>query len=378
MAGQRGGVFSGKVSKYLQARFDEARQDPGVGAEVVNVFERQYLVDAREDDVAGFERSRHYEAEVEPVHDGRVVRGIERLYRRTVLFIPTLVCAAHCRWCLRGQYPITHVTPEDIELAARYCGESSETADVQELVVTGGDPLMDVRRLELTLQAFMRWAPRIQVIRIASRVPLHDPDRIDSHLLGLLAAHADRIELALHVNHRAELFPEVRSALDRLGETGIRAYNQTVLLRHLNDNIDALEDVCEALRAYRIETHYLFHCVPMKGMAHHRTTVDAGLALARQLNNSGRISGRAKPRFTLLTDVGKVTLYEGTILDRRDGQILLQTEYSAAERFAILPAWKQPESAFVDADGFLRVWYRDAVAATDSAPARDRDVASLA
>ena len=377
MAGQRNGVFSEKLSKYLRARLDEARQTAGPDSEVLNVIGRQYLADPREQELGAHERFRHYEAEIEPVHEGRTVHGIERLYRRTLLFIPTLVCAAHCRWCLRGQYPITHRSADDIELAARYCGESSDTADVEELVITGGDPLMDVRSLEQTLDAFARWAPRVRVIRIASRVPLHDPERIDTHLLMLLAGHADRVELALHVNHRAELFPEVRDALDRLRETGVRAYNQSVLLRGVNDNLDALQDVCEVLRAYRIETHYLFHCIPLRGMAHHRTTVDAGLDLARRLSNSGRISGRAKPSFTLLTDVGKVTLYEGTILNRRDGLILLQTGYSAAERLAISPAWKQPDSAFVDADGFFRVWYQDGVA-SGSAPVRDGDHVSWA
>ncbi len=235
---------------------------------------------------------------------------------------------------------------------------------------------MDTGRLEQTLRAFARWAPRVRMIRIASRVPLHDPDRIDAELVSLLAEHSHRVELALHVNHRAELFPEVREVLERLGDAGIRAYNQTVLLRGVNDRIGALEDVCEALRAYRIETHYLFHCVPLRGMAHHRTTVDEGLRLARELNNSGRISGRAKPRFTLLTDVGKVTLVEGTILERRADQILLQTGYSAAERLSVNPSWKRPESSFVDADGFLRVWYQDGARAAE--PLRDADAVSWA
>jgi lysine 2,3-aminomutase len=377
MAGQRGGVFVEKLPKYLKLKYEAAERDPLREADVLNVLGRQYLVDPREAEQGSFERRRHYEAEVELLHDGRPVRGIERLYRRTILFIPTLVCAAHCRWCVRGQYPITHLAPDDIERAARYCGESPEAADVEELLVTGGDPLMDPGRLELTLDAFARWAPRIRMIRIASRVPLHDPDRIDAGLLALLAAHSGRIELALHVNHRAELFPEVREAIERLGDAGVRAYNQSVLLRGVNDRIDALEDLCEALRAYRIETHYLFHCVPIRGMAHHRTTVDEGLRLARELTNSGRISGRAKPRFTLLTDVGKVTLLEGTILERRDGRILLQTAYSADERRALNPTWKQPDSAIVGADGRLRVWYQDGADAS-AAPLRDADAVSWA
>ena len=54
------------------------------------------------------------------------MRGVERLYRRTLLLMPTLACAAHCRWCLRGQYPIATLSLEEIDLAARYCGEAPE------------------------------------------------------------------------------------------------------------------------------------------------------------------------------------------------------------------------------------------------------------
>jgi len=42
-------------------------------------------------------------------------------------------------------------------------------------------------------------------------------------------------------------------------------------------------------------------------MSHHRTSLDCSLDLVRRVTSSGRISGRAKPSLTLLTDVGKVT-----------------------------------------------------------------------
>jgi lysine 2,3-aminomutase len=65
--------------------------------------------------------------------------------------------------------------------------------------------------------------------------------------------------------------------------------------------------------------------------------------------------------FTLLTDIGKITLYEGTIL-QRDGQskrVLLQSAYRYDERMAWCPSWKLPENAQVDNDGYLQVWYLD-------------------
>lgn len=73
-----------------------------------------------------------------------------------------------------------------------------------------------------------------------------------------------------------------------------------------------------------------------------------------------RCSPRAKPQYTLVTDVGKVSLYEGTIIDRDDeGRVLVQTGYSYEDRLSWTPNWQVPPSARVDDDGHLQVWYLD-------------------
>jgi lysine 2,3-aminomutase len=362
MAGHVRGVFHEKLSPYLRRQHETALESPVENAELLNVIGLQYFADAREHSPVAGERRRHYEAQLAPIHRGATVRGLERLYRRTVVLMPTLVCAAHCRWCLRGQYDITHMSMDDIDMAARYCGEAPEAAGIDEVLVTGGDPLMDVARLERVLTSFAEFAPRITWMRIGTRVPLQEPSRIDDAMLDLFRTHRHRIELGLHVNHALELLPDVRRALDRITDTGVRVYNQSVLLRGLNDSVPALENLVESLRDYGIEMHYLFHCVPIRGMAHHRTTVDLGLDLVRRLTASGRISGRAKPDFVLMTDVGKVTPYEGTILERRGDRLLLQTAFSHAERLEVNPAWALPDTASVDDEGLLRVWYQDAPA----------------
>ena len=59
------------------------------------------------------ERRRHYESEVLIYFENRPIVGVERLYRRTILLEPTTVCAAHCRWCLRGQYPVKTMSEDD-------------------------------------------------------------------------------------------------------------------------------------------------------------------------------------------------------------------------------------------------------------------------
>ena len=131
------------------------------------------------------------------------------------------------------------------------------------------------------------------------------------------------------------------------------------MLKGVNDNLDTLVQLYDKLRAMDIEAHYMFHCVPRAGISHLRTSIEEDLELIKELTMSGKISGRCKPKYTLMTDIGKITLYEGIILDKKEDMILLQTKYSKNERLEWNPSWKIPDSAMVDQNGHLRVWYRD-------------------
>ncbi|MFE7192004.1 radical SAM protein [Kitasatospora sp. NPDC057541] len=355
MAGAKNGVFAEKISPYLRRKREEA-------GEPLPFLDLQYVIDPAETAGRTFEVARHYESEMHPVFEGRRLRGVEKLYRRTLLVEPTTICAAHCRWCIRGQYDTLTLSREDLELIARYCGTAPENRDVREVLVTGGDPLVLVDRIEWLLDALEEHAPQVETVRIATRVPLQDPRRVDARMRRALRRRsAFRIEIATHINHKGELFPEVRDAYAALRETGARLYDQTVLLRGLNDTLDTLVELFDELRSMDIEAHYLFHCVPIRGMNHHRTSVAEGLELHRRLGASGLVSGRVRPHFTLMTDVGKVPLYEGSIIGRDENdRLLIRTGYRYAERAAWVPGWRLPDTAHVDDDGFLRVWYLDA------------------
>ena len=128
----------------------------------------------------------------------------------------------------------------------------------------------------------------------------------------------------------------------------------------VNDNLQALVDLYGKMREIGIEAHYLFHSVPMRGMHHLRTSVHLGLDLSKDLTNSGLISGRAKPMYALMTDIGKITLYDGTLLGKdANNRLLVQSNYKLEDRLNWNPDWKMPETAEVDDNGYLRVWYLD-------------------
>ena len=371
MAGARQGLFVEKLSPFLKQKLQDAREHPSEQRAVLRTIELQYIKDPREDEIDESERRRHYESEMAIMFEGQPLKGLERLYRRSMVIEPTTVCAAHCRWCLRGQYEMFHLTNEDMTRIARYIGESDVTQDLREVLVTGGDPFMVQEKLNYLITALGQHAPQLRVVRIGTRVPLQQPTRITDDFVNMLASHRPRfsIEVGLQVNHPSELFPEVLEAVERLRGAGVRFYDQSVLLKGVNDDLPTLVELFETLRYLDVEAHYLFHCIPLRGMKHHRTSLERGLDLIRQLTSSGYASGRSKPKFTLLTDVGKVTLYEGTILDRDgDNNVLLQTGFRYEDRLSWNPMWRPPHSAIVDDKGYLRVWYLDAVEADGPGP----------
>jgi lysine 2,3-aminomutase len=272
-----------------------------------------------------------------------------------------MVCAAHCRWCLRGQYPQFSLTEDEITSFSKYCGSDDVKYDLKEILITGGDPLMVPKRLEFIFSQINKFAPNIEIIRIGTRVPVQDPSRIDSELINILkSTNPIKLEIGTNINHPSELTVESKKAYTDLYKAAFKIYDQTVLLKGVNDNVEVLNKLYDGFRYLGIESHYLFHCIPMQGMGHHRTSVQKGIEISSQVINSGGVSGRAKPMFTLMTDLGKITLIHGTILERNEkNELLIQSHYKIDDFKYRNPSWELPKSAFEDNNGFLRVWYPD-------------------
>ena len=133
MAGTKTGEFKELISPFLKSKIASAAQQFGPHSRELRALTRQYVKDPLEDVVQPNERRRHYESEATFSFEGRPLVGVERLYRRTVLIEPSTVCAAHCRWCLRGQYPIKTMKEDDIVHAARYFGSPEQSDDLNEL-----------------------------------------------------------------------------------------------------------------------------------------------------------------------------------------------------------------------------------------------------
>jgi lysine 2,3-aminomutase len=362
VAGTKTGEFREIISPFLRQKIQDATARFGADSRQALALTRQYVKDAREDSVHDEERRRHYEAVVEVSFEGQPLVGIERLYRRTILIEPTTVCAAHCRWCLRGQYPVQTMTEAQITRATRYMGSAEQRDDLDEVLITGGDPLMSLPLLAFTLSEIARNAPNIRTVRIGTRVPFQAPERVNDNLLATFARYPEfRFEMGVNVNHPIEFWPESIEAVTRLRAAGIRLYNQHPLLKGVNDDLQTLIELYGLLRRHDIEAHYLFHAIPLRGMAHHRTSLARGAELATQLSSCGEFSGRAKPKYAALTDIGKIVIYEGVAIARRaeDNAVLLRSGFTLETRRRWNPAWQMPSSVVIDEHGRMCTWYLD-------------------
>jgi lysine 2,3-aminomutase len=344
----------------LQGKLDELKEEYGTESPEYNAIARQYVKSDLEDILHNKrQRRRHYEAEVHVTFKDEELQGVERLYRRTVLLEPTTACAAHCRWCLRGQYDIHALTSQQVLRNLEYFASLD---DVTEILITGGEPLIAVPQLEFILDNIEKMVPQIQIVRIGARMLTQAPERLTDHALAILTRKRRyRIEVGVHICHPIEFWPETIEKIEALHNAGIRLYNQHPLLKGVNDNAQALIGLYDLMRQHDVESHYLFHCIPMQGMDHHRTRVERGLELISALTAGGHFSGRAKPIYTAMTDIGKVSLFHGSIVrrDEEENMILLRSSYRYEDRKSWNPSWEKPDWCEIDNQGYMAVWYPD-------------------
>lgn len=76
---------------------------------------------------------------------------------------------------------------------------------------------------------------------------------------------------------------------------------------------------------------------------------------------AGAFSGRSKPHYAVLSDIGKIVIYEGVIVDRRGDahELLLRSRYLLDEGQRWNPSWKPSNSVVMDNQGFKQTWYLD-------------------
>lgn len=219
--------------------------------------------------------------------------GVIQKYRGRALLVTTGSCAIHCRYCFRRHFDYAG------ENAARDHWQGAVEAiaadpDIDEVILSGGDPLSLATPKLLELTGALARIPHIKRLRIHSRLPVVMPERVDDELLQWLRGLPWPVAFVLHANHANEFDAAVDSALARLRACGVQLLNQAVLLRGVNDDIDALAALSERSFAAGVLPYYLYQLDRVQGAAHFEVSDAQALSLHAAL--MARLSGYLVPK----------------------------------------------------------------------------------
>lgn len=198
--------------------------------------------------------------------DAIEVPGLLHKYHGRVLLITTAACAVHCRYCFRRHFPYQENRAEqNWQAAINYI---SENTDVHEVILSGGDPLsLTESRLKILTDQLIN-VPHIKTLRLHTRLPIVLPERVNDELLNWLDSLPWKIVMVLHCNHANEIDHHVATALSQLQQHQITLLNQSVLLKGVNDNSEALINLSETLFIHQVLPYYLHVLDKVQGAQH--------------------------------------------------------------------------------------------------------------
>ena len=209
----------------------------------------------------------------DPVGDSsaRAAAGMLHKYHGRALLITTGTCAVHCRYCFRREYPY-HEEPRrmtDWEPALRQIGQNES---ITEVILSGGDPLILSDDRLRTLCGRIDSIDHVERLRIHTRLPIVLPARVTDELLALLQGLRSQPIVVVHANHANEIATDCEMALRAIVRAGIPVLNQTVLLKNVNDSVEALELLSRRLINTGVMPYYVHQLDRVQGAAHFEVT----------------------------------------------------------------------------------------------------------
>lgn len=214
--------------------------------------------------------------------DARRAPGLLQKYHGRALLITTGACAVHCRYCFRRHFPYAADGAQRDRHAAALAALSG-APEIDEIILSGGDPLMlDDAAIAALIDA-LEQQPQLTRLRLHTRLPTILPSRITKGLCTALSETRLRVVVVIHCNHPAELGADGRQALDQLNALGFPLLNQSVLLRGINDSTGVLVALSEALFEHRVLPYYLHLLDPVSGAAHFDVGKEQALTLVTEM-----------------------------------------------------------------------------------------------
>ncbi len=260
-----------------------------------------------------------------PFREEEEIPGLTHRYPDRVLLNVTTFCAVYCRHCMRKRIFSQGERARTKEEIDRFIDYIKRHEEIRDVLISGGEPLsLSYEKLDYLLRR-LREIKHVEIIRFGTRLPVLAPQRFfEDKLLDILEKYSP-IWINTHFNHPNEVTDYSAEAVDRLLRRGIPVNNQTVLLKGVNDDPEIMLELFRGLLRIKVKPQYLFHCDPVKGAVHFRTSIDRGLEIMRYLR--GRLSGFGIPTYAvdLPGGKGKVPLLPNYIKKREGNKFWFES-----------------------------------------------------
>ena len=203
-------------------------------------------------------------------------------YHNRLLFMIKNSCAINCRYCFRRHFPYQEVKSgkESWKQSLAYIAEHSE---VEEVILSGGDPLMAKDEEIAWIINALEAIPHVKTLRIHSRLPVVIPNRITTELCQLLEKSRLHSVLVTHINHANEIDETFAEKMQMLKKAKVVLLNQSVLLKGVNDNPQVLKQLSDKLFEYGILPYYLHLLDKVEGASHFYIEDSQAIAIYKAL-----------------------------------------------------------------------------------------------
>jgi len=197
--------------------------------------------------------------------DTSPIEGITRRYPMIAILKPVMTCPQICVYCQRNWeiedvYSTSAIlSREKLENALLWL---AETPEINEVLITGGDPLILANARIKDMLSKLSSMKHIKRIRIGTRTPVTLPQRItDSLVKDINRFHNPgkrEILIITHFEHPYEITPQAMEAVQRFRCCGIGVYNQLVYTFYNSRKFEAAA-LRQKLRLIGVTPYYTFN-----------------------------------------------------------------------------------------------------------------------
>ncbi|WP_413401180.1 EF-P beta-lysylation protein EpmB [Pseudoalteromonas sp. KJ71-7] len=193
--------------------------------------------------------------------------GLLHKYKSRVLVMFKTGCAVNCRYCFRRHFPYqeNQLNKRSLIDALSYIKADK---NINEVILSGGDPLMAKDDAISWFLDELEQIPQIKRMRIHSRLPVVIPARITEQLCERLAKSPLKVIFVNHINHANEIDSDFKNAMNMLKQANVLLLNQAVILKDVNDTVDAQINLSEALFDANVLPYYLHLLDKVEGASH--------------------------------------------------------------------------------------------------------------